>query len=53
MMVNIKQAEATETAIHLRASTEALSHNWQVYIDLDSIQLSKLKFDPPQPLVFT
>jgi len=24
MMVNIKQAEATETAIHLRASTEAL-----------------------------
>jgi len=34
-------------------STEALPLEWQVYIDPNSIQLSKLKFDPPQPLVFT
>ena len=34
-------------------SVLALPLGWQVNIDLDSIQLSKLKFDPPQPPVVT
>jgi len=34
-------------------STVALPLDWQVYIDLNSIQLSKLKFDPPQPPAVT
>jgi len=34
-------------------SKVALPLDWQVYIDLNSIQLSKLKFDPPQPPAVT
>jgi len=34
-------------------SKVALPLDWQVYIDPNSIQLSKLKFDPPQPPAVT